>query len=326
MAPDEQDRSTGPSVPDYRRSPEGHLILTYRGEKPPWRPVSSFLTAGVTANGRLLYVYDRTEPKDVQRRLREIKLDVDELLSSGQLHFQDAEEHYLPDDTFEPERVVENGRRALREARRDGFDGLHVVGETGWSADRDIPVEKLVEYERSVGELLSQEMIRALCLYPADRFDDPVLDAMARVHDERVRTDGEGQKLSGGGTGASSGAEQIAGETTFRALSVALLHVRWPDGLIQACNGAAERYTGYDRGDLVGSLLERLFSDEEQADDFRRRCREALEQEHPPDISLPIVRADGEPLPTQHEVIPLADDSSGEPGAALLVMREVTGE
>lgn len=324
MAPDGQDRSTGPPVPHDRHSREGHLILTYRGEEPPWRPVFSFLTTGAAANGRLLYVYDRTDPKDVQLRLREARLDVDSLLSSGQLRFQSAEEHYLTDGTFEPARIIERGRRALEETRRDGFDGLHVVGETGCTAALDIPVESIVEYERRVGELLSQTPIEALCLYPADRFDDPVLDTLTEVHDEFLRTRGNGPALDGGSPPASA-AERIARETTFRALPVALLHVRWPEGLIQACNDAAVSYTGYGRADLVGSVLERLFPEQEDADDFRRRCAEVLDRDRSRGISFPIRRADGEPLPTRHEVVAL-DAPSGEPRSALLAMREATGE
>lgn len=326
MAPDGQDRSTGPSVPHDRHSPEGHLILTYRGEEPPWRPVFSFLTSGAAANGRLLYVYDRTDPADVERRLREARLDVDGLLSSGQLLFQSAEDHYLTGGKFEPEPVIERGRRALEEARRDGFGGLHVVGETGWTAGHDLPVERIVEYERRVGELLSRTPIEALCLYPADRFEDPVLDTLTEVHDEHARARSNGRRPIGHGPASASDAERISRETTFRALPVALLHVRWPEGLIQACNDAAVSYTGYDRADLVGSVLERLFADQDDADDFRRRCGEVLDRDRPRGISFPIRAADGEVLPTEHEVIALADASSGEPGAALLVMRDMVGE
>jgi len=326
VTPGEQDRSDDPPVPHFRHSPEGHLCLTYRGDSPPWKPIFLFLTAGLAANGRLLYVCHRTDPAEVERRLREANLNVEGLRTSGQLQFASAEEYYLPDGTFDPARMIENARLALEAARQDGFESLHIVGETGWTVDRDIPAEAIADYERRVAELLRRERIDALCLYPADRFEDPVLDELSEMHDGRLGTAGTGRSLEGGNGASVSDAEGISRETTFRRLPEALLHVRWPEGLIQACNGAAETYTGYARRDLIGSVLERLIADEEDAEEFRRRCREALEQGESPRITAPIRRADGESLLTEHVLMPLGSGPSAEGGPALLLMREAPGD
>lgn len=326
MAPDEEDRPSGHSVPDYRGLPEGHLILTYRGDSLPWPSIASFLAAGLAGDARLVYLFDRTSRSDVERRLRESSLDVDALLSSGQLQVEPAEEHYVPGGRFEPARRIEDARRALEAATRDGFSGLRVAGEMGWTADRDIPVETLTDYERRVDELMSREAIEGLCIYPADRFESPVLEALDVLHDEHLRGHANGASAGVRDGEWASDAEHVSRETTFRALSIPLLHVRWPEGLIQACNAAAVSYTGYDRAELVGSVVDRILPDEDEAEGFRRRCRRALQGEEPPRFSFPIRRVDGEPLPTEHEVIPLTDPTSGEPGQALLVMRESTEE
>ena len=309
-------------MPHFRHSPEGHLLLTYRGESPPWKPVFSFLTAGLAANGRLLYVHHRTDPGEVERRLREANLNVEGLRSSGQLQFASAEEHYVPDGTFEPARLIEDARLALEAARQDGFESLHIVGETGWTVDRDISTELIADYERRVAGLLRRERIEALCLYPADRFEDPVLEELSGMHDEHLGTHATGRSHEGRSGAPVSDAEAVSRETTFRELPEALLHVRWPEGLIQACNEAAESYTGYDRRDLIGSVLERLIADEEDLDKFRRRCRQALEQGESSRITVPIRRGDGESIPTEHVVMPLGSDPSAEGGPALLLMRE----
>lgn len=326
MTPGAQNRPSDQPVPHYRHSPEGHLLVTYRGESPPWRPVFSFLTAGLAANARLVYVHDRTDPGDLERKLQAANLDVDGLLSSGQLELRTVEEHYFPNGTFEPGRLIENARQEVEAARQDGFSGLHVVGETGWTGDRGISVETIADFERRVGELLAQEKIEALCLYPADRLEDPVLDELSELHDEHLGTSASGRDVHGRNGALASDAERISREMTFRALPEALLHVRWPEGLIQACNPAAESYTGYDRGDLIGSVLDHLIAAEDDADEFRRRCGEALENGGSPRITVPIRRADGEPIPTEHVLMPLTSGSSGDACPALLLMRETTGE
>lgn len=325
MSPDGREASPGPSARSYQHPPGGHLLLTYRGEEPPFRPVVSFLTAGLADNRRLLYLYSQASPPEVKEHLREANLDVDGLLASGQLHFQAAEKHYLNGETLDPDRLVGKLRAALKEAIRDGYDGLYVVGEACRAPEQGELAVSLVEYERRVRDLLAEEAVDALCLYPADQFNDPLLDAMSEVHGEHLHqpeADGKDLKRIRAPNGAS--AEELSRETSFRALPEALLHVRWPEGLIQACNPAAEEFTGYDRGDLIGSLLDRLFADDKDADAFRRRLTSALDQEYPTRISFPIERADGEIHPTEHVLTPLAEISPDQPGPALLLMREVS--
>lgn len=113
-------------------------------------------------------------------------------------------------------------------------------------------------------------------------------------------------------------------ETTFRVLPEALLQIQWPEGVITACNPAAEALTGYDREDLVGSSLERLFPDEKNTDVFRSRCRMALSDDQSARISFPIRRTDGEIRPIEHMLTSLSEAGSDELGSVLLHMREVT--
>lgn len=124
--------------------------------------------------------------------------------------------------------------------------------------------------------------------------------------------------------GPASAATDLSRETTFRTLPEALFYVQWPEGPITACNPAAEALMGYDRIELVGSSLEHLFADEDEADAFRRRCRSALRADPPARIYCPILTGDGETRPTEHVLTSLPASSSGEPGSVLLLMREVT--
>lgn len=194
--PSEGREPTSAGAPSkYRLPPSSHLLLTYRGAEPPSRCVLAFLTAGLDGNRRLLYLHDGTDSSGVVGRLREADLDVEQLLSSGQLHLRAAEEFYLYDGTLAPDRLFGKLRGALEDARRDGFDGLQVVGETGWAAYREGIPSRLIEYERRVDEMLSDLPVDALCLYPADQWDDPLLDAMSEHHGDRLHqeeTDGEG--------------------------------------------------------------------------------------------------------------------------------------
>lgn len=115
-------------------------------------------------------------------------------------------------------------------------------------------------------------------------------------------------------------------DTTFQALPEALFEIDWSEGLITACNPAAEALTGYDREDLVGSSLERLFPDEKNPDVFRSRCRMALSDDQSARICFPIQGRDGETHPTEHVLASLDRATTGGEGAVLLLMREVTEE
>lgn len=170
--------------PEPRLPPSGHLLRTYRREAFPWPSVLSFLMAGLAANRRLLYLHDQSGFRMLEDRLRGADVDVDQLTVSGQLRFEPVKQHYLRDGTLEPDQLIQALRSALVVAIRDGFDGLHVVGEAGRASVRDVSPESLIEYERRVSEVLSPELVEALCLYPAGELDDGLLEALKEVHEE----------------------------------------------------------------------------------------------------------------------------------------------
>lgn len=184
MSRDGSDPTSARSPSEPRLPPSGHLLRTYREEAFPWRSVVSFLMAGLAGNRRLLYLHDQGGCRMLEDRLRGADVDVDQLTVSGQLRFQAAGEHYRRDGTLEPDRLIQTLRSALVVAIRDGFDGLHVVGEVGRASIRDVSHEALIEYERRVGEVLSPELVEALCLYPGDELDDALLEELKQVHEE----------------------------------------------------------------------------------------------------------------------------------------------
>lgn len=191
MSPGSADPASGRPPPDSRLPTSGHLLLTYRGEAPPWRSAVSFLTAGLADGRRLVYLHDRSDPGEIAEQLRGADLDVDQLVASGQLHFLAAEDHYAPDDGLEPDHLVQSLRSGLVDSVRSGFDGLQVVAEAGWISDR-VPPETLVEFERRADEVLGRELVDILCMYPAEQWDDPVVDALRQVHGEHFHHPGSG--------------------------------------------------------------------------------------------------------------------------------------
>lgn len=194
MSPGNAEPASGRPPPEPRLPASGHLLLTYRRDAPPWRPVVAFLTAGVADSRRLVYLHDRSDPEELEEQLRGADLDVDQLVTSGQLHFLAAEEYHPGDGPLDPDHLVQSLRSGLVDAVRDGFDGLQVVGEAGWISDR-APPETVVEFERRTDEVLGRELVDILCLYPTEQWDDPVLGALREVHGEHFhhRTSGGGE-------------------------------------------------------------------------------------------------------------------------------------
>lgn len=191
MPSGDPDSAGGRPPPEHGLPPSGHLLLTYRGDAPPWRSVVSFLMAGIADDRRLVYLHDRSDPEELEDQLRGADLDVAQLVTSGQLHFLAAEDYHPEDGELEPGHLVQSLRSGLVDAVRAGFDGLQVVGEAGWISDRASP-ETLVEFERRADEVLGAELVDILCMYPAAEWADPVLDALREVHGKHFHHPGSG--------------------------------------------------------------------------------------------------------------------------------------
>jgi PAS domain S-box-containing protein len=101
--------------------------------------------------------------------------------ASGDIEILPASEWYLDDTTFDSKRVMAAWNDKLVTARRRGYEGLRVAGQTSWL--RPTQWSPFYDYEKALSESLVDQSMTMLCAYPVQaRGVAEILD-VARTHD-----------------------------------------------------------------------------------------------------------------------------------------------
>jgi anti-anti-sigma factor len=99
----------------------------------------------------------------------------------GQLLVRDSAEVYLDGGPIDPDRMLSALSRTVDDALGDGFAGVSIAEDVNWPGQMS-GVERLVEYERQVDEVLAERPAHALCLYDWRRLPDDLLDEALATH------------------------------------------------------------------------------------------------------------------------------------------------
>lgn len=153
--------------------PGDHACLLYDDERRRDEVLRSYIGAGVERGEQVLYVPDG-DPGALATELAEH--------GEEHVHVASSEETYLPDGTFDAERMLEMLRTTMRECRTNGFAGLRTAGEPPRALTRNGSSRGLVEYEQQVNDLVADGPMTGICLYDTRTTNPETLMAIAAAH------------------------------------------------------------------------------------------------------------------------------------------------
>lgn len=154
--------------------PGDHACLLYDDERRRDRVLAAYLEGGVALDEQVLYVSDR-EPAGLLAELSGSA-------SDARLRVSSAEETYLPDGTFEPDRMLGMLREAIAGSRASGYSGLRAAGEPPHSLTSNGSAGALLDYERRVNALFADRRMTGMCMYDTRSTEPGALLAIAAAH------------------------------------------------------------------------------------------------------------------------------------------------
>ena len=160
-----------------------HACVIYSAGPELIAVVAAYLHEGLGAGEQCWYAASSTsELSDLRFALLATDVDVTGAEARGQLRLTTADEMYLPDGIFDPERLLEELEAAIPAAVHDGFTALRVAGEMSWALEPKPGTERVIEYEGSVETLLRTSDALGLCLYHRRRMPSELLDCALATH------------------------------------------------------------------------------------------------------------------------------------------------
>jgi MEDS: MEthanogen/methylotroph, DcmR Sensory domain len=88
-----------------------------------------FVREGLRQSDKVVYIADSNDPASICGRLHRLDPGFGPAIARGQLEVRDAHGTYLPDGTFDPDRMLGLVRAEHERVLADGYPGLSITGE-----------------------------------------------------------------------------------------------------------------------------------------------------------------------------------------------------
>ena len=199
--------------------------------------------------------------------------DLDARLANGQMQILDYRDWYVHDGRFDAAAVLQGWLDRLGDARRRGFEGLRLSGNTFWLEEAGW--DDFYRYEAMINEVIGQHRMLAICTYSLERCGvKEIVDVIDNHEFALIKRHGRWEVLE---SAVHKRAEQAIRESEdrFRCLFASMqegvaLHelVYSPDGRavdyrIIDVNPAFEENTSIPAAEIVGLLATEAYGTDE---------------------------------------------------------------
>ncbi|GEM_PF-460076 len=162
--------------------PSSHTFWLYETEEEHQALITRFLLQGLERGEKLVYITTTHSAETILEYLRSSGVEVEALLARGQLSFHTADETYLQDGVFDPERMLALLQKEAEQALTEGYTGLRITGEMAWVLRGEPGSGQVPAYETRVNDLTPNLPLVALCQYDRRQFGPDFLRGILWAH------------------------------------------------------------------------------------------------------------------------------------------------
>jgi signal transduction histidine kinase len=165
-----------------RVGPHDHLCSIYEKEADRVSVALPFLRIGLGRGDKCVYVGDEGGEQAMAGALQADGVDVERLTASGALVLLPKEQAYLRGGRFEPEDMFRFWREEAAAATVAGFTAMRGAGETDWVVRKTQGVERWLQYESRLSEVMAQCNCLTLCQYDRRLYPPQLLVRVIQTH------------------------------------------------------------------------------------------------------------------------------------------------
>jgi two-component system sensor kinase FixL len=299
-----------------------HVCQFYATEEELLDVVAPYIAAGLAANEVCVWIVSAPlRVADAEARLARIAPDLEARRAAGQIEIIVGEDWYLAGGAFDSERVLRGWTEKIETARRRGFEGLRLTGNSVEPRHED-EWRAFADYETALGRLLESTPTLALCCYSLAHCDAAkILDVIARHQLALVRRGDRWETVTSLDHERTRQALRES-EERFRLLvdsaPNSALIILDREGRVARWNEAAARVTGWAEAEAIGRPLSMFLPPSSR----RQPSRRALERAAATGVFTDEgerQRKDGARFHAEVAISPLHDDLGRICGYAKLI-------
>jgi hypothetical protein len=141
-----------------------------------------FIKDGFERGDKAFHLVGADRREDHLQRLEAAGIDTMTSRETGQYELRDWEETYLAGGYFDPDRWLAVLEDALAGGPRQGYPMTRLVAHMEWALENRVGVDRLVEYEARLNQILPLYNNPVICTYDLTRFGGDVIIDIMRTH------------------------------------------------------------------------------------------------------------------------------------------------
>jgi PAS domain S-box-containing protein len=165
-----------------RMGPHDHLCSIYESPEEHFAVAMPFIRIGLDRGEKCIYIADDGTEEVVRDAMLAEGIDVERAIETDRLVLKKKEAAYLKHGSFDPECMFTFWKDATDEAMSQGFPALRATGETEWVLGGAPGLERWIEYESRLADVLAQHNCFALCQYNRHLFPAELILEVIRTH------------------------------------------------------------------------------------------------------------------------------------------------
>jgi len=163
-------------------APHDHLSLVYESTDDHYSVAIPFIQIGLDRGEKCIYIADDGSEAVVRDAMHARNIDVERAVATGGLVLETKEGAFLKHGSFDAEWMPTFWKEATAQAMQQGFSALRATGETEWVLCGAPGIERWMEYESRLTQVLDGLNCFALCQYNRQILPPELVSDVIRTH------------------------------------------------------------------------------------------------------------------------------------------------
>ena len=132
--------------------------------------------------------------EEAKKALKSAIKNFDDYINKGQIEILDATEWYTKSGKFDADEVLSGWMKKEEGARKKGFDGLRLSGNTFWLEKKDW--KDFTKYEEAINQVIGNYKMIAICSYSLDKCNaSEIIDVVSNHQFALIKREGKWHRI-----------------------------------------------------------------------------------------------------------------------------------
>ena len=172
-----------------------HLCQFYQTKDDLIDILVPYFKTGLESNEFCMWI--TAEPllvEDAKKALKKAVKNIDDYIKKGQIEILDASQWYLRSGKFDADEVLAGWVQKEKDARKKGFDGLRLTGNTFWLEKKDW--KDFTKYEEVINSVIGNYRMIAICSYSLDKCNaSEIIDVVSNHQFALIKREGSWHRI-----------------------------------------------------------------------------------------------------------------------------------